>query len=295
MTTARCSKCMHAALLAIAGVLGSGTTQAAGLAYLGLTDGYWEAWVADDDGTRARQLTRFGADISRLSWYPDGQRLFVNRHDGRWFEVGLADGTAKEIAAPLPGIVDGVLDPSGESVTFSLSTGSSIDDNDIWLHELATQRSRKLTQMARLQHEPVWSPDGRFVYFLSGDGGQAHDIWRVDTSSAGTEQLTVNDLYHFDLAIRSDGTLAYSSNRSGNYEIWIQAPNGRPRQLTFDPGLDARPAWDADGETLIFESTRGGDVALYRVEVDGGNVSPVLADDRAARLPTPFRTQEDDR
>jgi TolB protein len=268
------------------------TASATPIAYLALTDGYWEAWSCEPDGTNPMQVTRFGADAARISWFPDGKRLFVDRHDGRWFEVDLASREAKELQTPLPGIVDGVLSPDGKAIAFSLSTGDSIDDNDLWLYEFASQRTRKLTQMPRLQHEPVWSPDGRYVYFLSGDGGQAHDIWRVETTSAATEQLTVNDLYHFDLAVRADGALAYSSNRSGNYELWVQGPGQAPKQLTFDPGLDARPSWDPAGTALVFESTRSGEAALYRITLDDGNIA-LLPLGRAARLPVFFHAQED--
>lgn len=271
----------------------SAPSHSAQLAYLALTDGYWEAWTSDDSGANARAVSAFHADVSRVSWFPDGKRLLINRHDGRWFTAQLDGEDLQELAPPMPGIVDGVLSPDGKSIAFSLSTGGSIDDNDIWLFDIASKRLRKLTQMPRLQHEPAWSPDGRFVYFLSGDGGQAHDIWRVDVASSATEQLTVNDLYHFDLSIRDSGALLYSSNRTGDYEIWMQQPPAEPVQLTDHRGLDARPTWSPDGKQLAFESTRDGDVAIYRLDIESREPVRVSAKDQPARAPVWFSAAGD--
>ena len=180
------TKRASALLLALLLPLGSAKAGEPEIAYLGLSDGFWDVWTVDAKGNDAQRVTTFRADVSKVSWHPDGATLFLNRHDGRWFDVGADGKGLREITPPLPGIVDAVLSPDGNRVAFSLSTGGSIDDNDIWLYELRSEQLRKLTQMPRLQHEPAWSPDGQHVYFLSGDGGQAHDIWRVEVASSAT-------------------------------------------------------------------------------------------------------------
>ncbi|MFZ5722123.1 MAG: TolB family protein, partial [Pseudomonadota bacterium] len=137
-----------------------------------------------------------------------------------------------------------------------------------------------------LQHEPAWSPDGKTIYFLSGKGGQTHDIWQVDVATGSTAQRTVNALYHFDLAAREDGAVAYSGNQGGHYDLWLLPAKGNPERLTDDAALDARPAWSPDGRSLVFESMREGVVAdLWRIDVTSRQAQRLTRMPGGARMP----------
>ena len=40
-------------------------------------------------------------------------------------------------------------------------------------------------------HNPVWSPDGQWIYFVRGlDPTEAMDVWRVRPSGGAPEQMT---------------------------------------------------------------------------------------------------------
>lgn len=266
-------------------VAGCRSDSAGSIAFLAVSDGYWEVWITEGDGSEPRRLSEFRADVSRISWFPDGRAMFVNLHDGRMFRLDVESDEATVIQAPMQGILDAVVSPDGKRAAFSLSTADSIDNNDIWMFDIATGALDKLTSMARLQHEPTWSRDGGHVYFLSGQGGQTHDIWRVDIKTRATEQLTVNALYHFDLAARSDDVLAYSGNKTGDYDLWLRYPDGKTEQLTQDAELDARPSWSADGKALAFESTREGSVDIWRYELESRAIKRMTQMPEGARHP----------
>ena len=52
-------------------------------------------------------------------------------------------------------------------------------------------------------------------------------------------------------------TIAYASDRSGDYEIYLQRISGGPAiNLTQDPGDDVQPAISPDGRSIAFVSTR---------------------------------------
>jgi TolB protein len=252
------------------------------LAYLAVTDGYWEMWLAQADGKQARQLTRSKSDKTRVSWYPDGSALLANCNDGRVVRVDL-EGRETRISLQQQPVIDAVISPDGRSLAYSFS--SARDGNDIWIANSDGSNAQKVARMQTLQHEPVWSADGAHIYFLSGDGGQAHDIWRVAPGGGDAEQLTVGSLYHFDIAVSGSGVLAFSSNRSGNYEIYLQRQNAKAEQLTNDPALDARPTFAPDGAAVIFESSRGGVLNLWHVDVGTRELRQITRHTEGARAP----------
>jgi len=252
------------------------------IAYLAVTKGYWEVWTAKPDGSAARQVTRSATDKSRVSWFPDGKTLLVSRNDGVVLRVD-AGGVETRIPLEQYPVVDAALSPDGQQLAFSFST--AIDGNDLWLARIDGGAAQKLATMNSLQHEPAWSADGQSLYFLSGDGGQAHDIWKLSLASRNTEQLTVGNLYHFDVAPCAEGALVFSSNRSGNYELYRQRADGTVEQLTDDPALDAKPTCAPDGAALIFESSRGGVTNLWRLDLATKSLRQVTRTREGARAP----------
>ena len=64
--------------------------------------------------------------------------------------------------------------------------------------------------------------------------------------------------------------IAYTSDKSGNFDIWVQAvAGGRAVQVTNNPATDWQPSWSADGNTLAFRSERDGG-GIYAVPALGG-------------------------
>ncbi len=253
------------------------------IAYLASTGSYWQVWTVAPDGAEPKPVTSSSYEKARCSWYPDGRHILVNALDGRLFKVDSELGDETPIPIPLQGTNDAAVSPSGKWIAFSLSTAGSVDDNEIWVIDTHGQNLRKLTRMPALQHDPAWSADGRWIYFLSGDGGQSHDIWRVAVETGSLEQLTVASLYHFDLALSRSGQLAFSNNRDGNYEIYSRTEQGRSVRLTNNPALDAAPSWSPSGDTLVFHSNREGALNLWRMTADGEDLRQITFHDGGAR------------
>ncbi len=74
-----------------------------------------------------------------------------------------------------------------------------------------------------------------------------------------------------DPAFSPDGRmLAYTSDRSGNFDIYVQQlAGGDPIQVTKSPAHDTVPSWSPDGNTIAFRSERGGG-GIYLVPALGG-------------------------
>jgi len=234
------------------------------LAYLARTDNFWQVWVMSPSGENKTQVTHSNFDKTYLSWFPDGENLLISGNEGSIFKVNIKTKRESVINVPLEGVIDAKISPNGNKIAFSLSVANSRDNNHIWMMDVSGNNLVKMTNIGGLQHEPVWSPDGAWIYFLSGDTSQNHDIWRVSTSTKQVEQITVDQLYHFDVAFSENNKMLYSNNRTGNYEIWVRDKNGKDEQLTNNSAIDARPTWSPDAKEIIFESSRAGVINIWR-------------------------------
>jgi TolB protein len=255
------------------------------VAYLALTKGMWQVWVMHSDGSGARQITRSLSDKTRISWYPIGDRLLVNTNQGSAYAVELASGKETGVELGVKPVLDAVLSPDGAHIAFSFNGADSPDGHDLWIETVDGSDRHRLTDMPGLQHEPTWSEDGAFLYFLSGSGKQTHDIWRLELRSANREQLTAADLYHFDVAVSPRGDLAFSANSLGNYEIFLQTVGRAATALTQDNAFAAHPSFSPDGGQILFESTRSGSLQIWKLELESKRLIQVTHDPSGARAP----------
>ncbi len=73
--------------------------------------------------------------------------------------------------------------------------------------------------------------------------------------------------------------VAFSSNRSGNQDIWeLSTKTGAVRRLTEDPADDFDPSFTRDGRSLIFSSNRGGHFEIWIASRDGSGARRVTDD-----------------
>ena len=66
--------------------------------------------------------------------------------------------------------------------------------------------------------------------------------------------------------------IAFSSDRDGNYEIYVMNPDGtNPTRLTNNTAIDDFPDISPDGSKITFESNRDGSPEIYVMNADGSN------------------------
>jgi serine/threonine protein kinase len=106
---------------------------------------------------------------------------------------------------------------------------------------------------------------------------------RTDAQGATSVQRTLTRMT-FDEGLQAEPTwspdgrfIAYSSNRSGNFDIWVQSgTEGNPLRVTSSPAHDWQPDWSPDGSRIVFRSERNGG-GLFVVPALGGNERKVSA------------------
>ena len=113
---------------------------------------------------------------------------------------------------------------------------------------------------------PVWSPDGGHLAYVSFEARRAQ-VFLQSLRDASRRALPGSGRTSSAPAFSPDGRrLALAmTTADGDMEIFIYAlDTGALSRFTHSPGIDTEPAWEADGQGLVFTSDRNGKPKLYR-------------------------------
>jgi dipeptidyl aminopeptidase/acylaminoacyl peptidase len=87
------------------------------------------------------------------------------------------------------------ISPDGAWVAYTVSVPDTAEDqadSDIWMTSWEGGRSVRLTSSKASEHAPRWSPDGRFLSFLSGrdDSRQVDQVWLLNRTGGEAQRIT---------------------------------------------------------------------------------------------------------
>jgi len=123
--------------------------------------------------------------------------------------------------------------------------------------------------------QPSISRRGNRLAFVQGFGDL--DTWAIGMSGSpprgrSPRKVISSSRLDIEAQLSPDGSkITFSSDRSGNREIWICDRDGaNALQLTRFGFANGVPRWSPDGRRIAFESDTGGGSDIYVLEVAGG-------------------------
>ena len=152
---------------------------------------------------------------------------------------------------------------------------------------LGPTTARAVTYGDAFPHDPSWSPDGRWIVYVSDaespDGVSRKRLWIAPTTGSGPHRRLTSghdgneDFRDWYPAWSPDGeAIAFSSDRGGETHIWVvPAAGGEPRPVTriplgVSPSITA-PRWSPDGRQLAYPGVVDGDnLEIFLVPLEGG-------------------------
>ena len=180
------------------------------------------------------------------------------------------------------------ISPDGKWVAYTVSYGDFKQDafvTQIWLANSETGKSVQLTRGDKSSTNPRWSPDGRWLAFLSNRVEDKNQIFVIDPSGGESQQLTKSETAISNFAWSEDGkSIAYTATEPtaqplkdrkdyyGDYDVvhegysyihlWtldvaeaMKAPlAGKQRTKKMDFSVDSF-SWSPDGSTIVFSAT----------------------------------------
>ncbi len=128
---------------------------------------------------------------------------------------------------------------------------------------------RRLSQSSSIDTEPVFSADGRTIFFVSDRGGSPQ-IYRMGAQGGSPQRVTFTGNYNISPSPSPDGRwLAFVSRVGGAFRLHVmELANGNVTAVT-DTSADESPSFAPNSRMIIYATRDKGQEALMTTTVDG--------------------------
>ena len=237
--------------------------------------------VQDAQGGRSGAAHFSLSDTGSLIYIPSGPGG-ENQNELVW--VGRAGQIEPLAAEPRPYIWARV-SPDGTRVAVEILG----ENRDVWVYHLARETLTRLTFFEGRDGNPLWTPDGSRVVFLS-DRDEGGLFWKAADGTGEVERLMESTNAPRPFAWTADGRLVFFQQGPGDIGVLAVEGDGG-MELVLDTDFDERnPVISPDGRWIAYQSDEAGLIEIYvrpfpnidegkwQVSVNGG-FAPVWSPD----------------
>jgi len=253
-------------------------------------------YVMDARGQSAMRVCDFGYSPS---WSPDGAAILVGTEKipqpstrptkSQLWKIDLKTGQRERISEG--DALQPAFSPNQKRIAYWSRPDRYGQREHIWTIPAGGGQPVAVTDGSTTDLNPVWSPDGKYLYFTSNRGGSSN-IWRVaidentGVTSGRPEAVTAigatTSVLH--LSIARNGQMAYSAQteirnlRSVSFDP-VAATAGKPASITQGSMQLWFPDPSPDGEWLAAYSM-GAQRHIYVMRTDGTEQRDLTPDDQ---------------
>ena len=198
----------------------------------------------------------------------------------RWTVAWLDSSGKTQPLLPKPGLYYSPrFAPDGQRLAIGVDSGTGAD---IFIYDYQHDTMSRLTFTARMNSDPVWTPDAKHLVFrnLSANGAA---LWWVRTDGAGEPQRLL-DVNAADLGPNSfspDGRVLIYTGETGEISalpLDLSNPDhpkpGKPEVFFHSHFNETRPAFSPDGHWVAYQSNESGRDEVYVRPYPGSASSP---------------------
>ena len=162
---------------------------------------------------------------------------------------------------------------------------------DLFVMSMSDGTERQITTNTEDNFGARFSPDGKWIAYLSTRGG-SNDIWRLDYETGAELQLTDYDGAEAYPDWSSDGReIVFVSDRDGPFRLYIMNADGSSVRLVSGEDLSLvvfgnrshfnrsaeQPRWSPDGRVIGYLGLGEKGKTLMTIEPNGGTAQPTLS------------------
>ena len=188
-----------------------------------------------------------------ITWSPDGKKIALAVKAGERDAIFLVDVQSKKqekIQLDLDGVFSVNWNHDGNVLAF---VGVKSPQSDIYTYNIITKEVKNLTNDIFSDSDPVFSPDGKTIYFASDRGD-------IVSPSMRTKNFKFWKYYDY---VQTD---LYS----------VDVSTGSIRRITTQPnGNKTSPVVSPDGKKILYISDVNGINNIYAQDLDSGKCYPI--------------------
>lgn len=234
-------------------------------------------WVARS--ARVGDIVAPRGDYVDLALSPDQSRVAYSLVDAQsqasdiWV-LDLVRGTAPRITFERLMDASAVWSPGGDQIVFRSNRSSTIGVELFTTSSSPGGATRKIYGYEDVRPElpsnivPYdWSPDGQVVFSQSTISA-GYGIWTTSIERKNARKIIDTQHNELHAAVSPDGRwLAYASDLSGRYEIYVRALRDGTEERLVSTGGGMQPRWRGNGRELFYVRADG---MLMQVSVSSG-------------------------
>lgn len=212
--------------------------------------------VRVDRSGRAEPLTRDTAAYGGPRFSPDGRRVSFTKGDANqdvWI-LDLERGTEARLTPEASEEFSAIWSPDGKRLAFTSERRAALPQ--IFVRDADGSGEEKLVRKGQdTAIGQSWFPDGKSFAFVELGRQGDWDIWSMDLAQGSARVILATPFDEAEPDVSPDGRwIAYASNESGRYEVYVRALSGRGERIAISTDGGREPVWARDGKELFYRN-----------------------------------------